>query len=770
MKLVNKISKLSGNDSKETYHLLREHRKFIQDLLKDQNLSSRARKEFTALQSNQTIWEMEWEELSKTFGTKTGHRSSSNISTFFNSRSVIENDLNTIDSSDSSSSNNLVLTTKKNNNFDETSSLLSISDDESATYIEYPTEPTKEKEIDSNLSINIFEYLKSSFTSLRLVEWKLSECYSFQKSFYTCPVCKITFKTDRKDCISSFTIHIRAHLADYESNDAIKTNNSCDEYLVHSNSNFEIRFSNFRNDLQQIVAGKNVYNPILMKFDKHINNPICSVIDQPFKKYTALHSIEMNSVYPIVNPIKALKFKPSVAISSVQTSKAQPTQILNESTISNAAPLKKKPRAKKSPVPKLVADTVASAAQKDEVSAVSSNDVAPPLIESKPVYVKLILNNKLLKPQSVVTIANSGENSSSFSSIADQNQSQNSKIASSAQSLNFLSSNIFTSKSVVEIISDRDEQPNANLLLSDRSKLDNPISIPNVLEISNNQTKLQSDIPVDIDIISYDALVPVPLTSDLIRSYSVNGSQLGCSHLKVNCKFFAECCDKWFSCQFCHDTSNNHQVNRLSTRFCLCMFCGTSQMASSRCVNPKCESLLAQYYCDICKLWDNDTSKLIYHCDKCNKCRIGLRSNYKHCEACDKQALSLKTHKIINTSNLNIPSVDFLTHESQSSLKSNLNFSYSPSEKKQKIDNTYIITPLIGNPRTSTIEFFDNSSSIDQTNYVNSLKNSLDNEYSRNKSTLFVASKPINSCWNCLNTLPTDSKSKYCLNCSAVIE
>ena len=195
-------------------------------------------------------------------------------------------------------------------------------------------------------------------------------------------------------------------------------------------------------------------------------------------------------------------------------------------------------------------------------------------------------------------------------------------------------------------------------------------------------------------------------------------------------------------------------MNRLATRFCLCMFCGTSQTASSRCVNPKCESLLSQYYCNICKLWDNDPSQLIYHCDKCNKCRIG------HCEACDKQASSFKTSETINTSNLNIPSVDFSIQESQSSLKSNFN-------KKQKIDNT---DTLVGNSRTSTIEFFNNSSAIDQTNYVNSLKNSLDNEYSRNKSTLFVASKPINSCWNCLNTLPTDSKSKYCPNCSAVIE
>lgn len=109
--------------------------------------------------------------------------------------------------------------------------------------------------------------------------------------------------------------------------------------------------------------------------------------------------------------------------------------------------------------------------------------------------------------------------------------------------------------------------------------------------------------------------------SDLKASYhvvdGVQGKDFGCKHYKTNCKFLAECCRKWFPCRFCHNESTDHEVDRYLTRYCLCMHCGTSQLASQTCINPDCAEPLANYYCDHCKSWDNDSQKKIFHCDQC---------------------------------------------------------------------------------------------------------------------------------------------------------
>jgi len=81
----------------------------------------------------------------------------------------------------------------------------------------------------------------------------------------------------------------------------------------------------------------------------------------------------------------------------------------------------------------------------------------------------------------------------------------------------------------------------------------------------------------------------------------------------------------------------------------MCMYCNTVQPAGQNCVN--CERCLAKYYCDKCKLWDNEPKKSIYHCDDCGICRIGkgLGEDYFHCKKCNAcLAISLKgNHKCI---------------------------------------------------------------------------------------------------------------------------
>lgn len=74
---------------------------------------------------------------------------------------------------------------------------------------------------------------------------------------------------------------------------------------------------------------------------------------------------------------------------------------------------------------------------------------------------------------------------------------------------------------------------------------------------------------------------------------------------------------------------------RSETKNMKCMLCGTLQPAAQNC--RECKQVLARYYCDLCKLWDDDPNKASYHCDKCGLCRSGrgLGDDYFHCDTCN---------------------------------------------------------------------------------------------------------------------------------------
>lgn len=107
---------------------------------------------------------------------------------------------------------------------------------------------------------------------------------------------------------------------------------------------------------------------------------------------------------------------------------------------------------------------------------------------------------------------------------------------------------------------------------------------------------------------------------------------LGCQHYERNVKLQCFDCDKWYPCRLCHDTQEDHKLPRFQTRHMLCMLCTTPQLTSDICIN--CGELSAQYYCNICKLWENRSSKPIYHCHDCGICRrgLGLGKDYVHCK------------------------------------------------------------------------------------------------------------------------------------------
>ena len=107
---------------------------------------------------------------------------------------------------------------------------------------------------------------------------------------------------------------------------------------------------------------------------------------------------------------------------------------------------------------------------------------------------------------------------------------------------------------------------------------------------------------------------------------------LGCAHYKRNIKLQCFSCRRWYSCRFCHDAIEDHLLNRRATRRMLCMLCGCAQPAGQICV--LCGYSAAYYYCDVCKLWDDDTHKSIYHCPDCGICRLGegLGKSHLHCK------------------------------------------------------------------------------------------------------------------------------------------
>ena len=108
-----------------------------------------------------------------------------------------------------------------------------------------------------------------------------------------------------------------------------------------------------------------------------------------------------------------------------------------------------------------------------------------------------------------------------------------------------------------------------------------------------------------------------------------------CKHYKRKCKIVAPCCDKVFPCRLCHNELQHHEIERKNISEVICLVCGpdSRQQQSESC--RICGTRFAEYYCGICKLWDDEgLKKNIYHCEGCGICRIGPRDKYFHCEKC----------------------------------------------------------------------------------------------------------------------------------------
>lgn len=120
--------------------------------------------------------------------------------------------------------------------------------------------------------------------------------------------------------------------------------------------------------------------------------------------------------------------------------------------------------------------------------------------------------------------------------------------------------------------------------------------------------------------------------SDKVLSF--HEGRLGCEHYECECKVQCVICEEWYVCRLCHDAKQDHKFPRRETKYMMCMNCFRPQPAARDC--RFCNREMAYYYCDICKLWNDEASKQIYHCPDCGICRLGagLGIDVFHCKQC----------------------------------------------------------------------------------------------------------------------------------------
>ncbi|XP_028107966.1 probable E3 ubiquitin-protein ligase RZFP34 isoform X2 [Camellia sinensis] len=80
------------------------------------------------------------------------------------------------------------------------------------------------------------------------------------------------------------------------------------------------------------------------------------------------------------------------------------------------------------------------------------------------------------------------------------------------------------------------------------------------------------------------------------------------------------------------DQKHRHDIPRHRVQQVICSLCDTEQEVQQFCIN--CGVCMGRYFCETCKLFDDDTSKKQYHCNGCGICRIGGRENFFHCNKC----------------------------------------------------------------------------------------------------------------------------------------
>jgi RING finger/CHY zinc finger protein 1 len=131
-----------------------------------------------------------------------------------------------------------------------------------------------------------------------------------------------------------------------------------------------------------------------------------------------------------------------------------------------------------------------------------------------------------------------------------------------------------------------------------------------------------------------------------------------CGHYTRGCKYVCptDGCNKVYHCQQCHDeieneysekNKNAHKLERTLVKEVVCIKCNTQQPISNECI--ECKNVFGKYYCEYCRMYDNNEDKKYYHCEDCKSCRVGIREEVEHCNICECCVIldNNKEHKCI---------------------------------------------------------------------------------------------------------------------------
>ena len=194
---------------------------------------------------------------------------------------------------------------------------------------------------------------------------------------------------------------------------------------------------------------------------------------------------------------------------------------------------------------------------------------------------------------------------------------------------------------------DRPFTPTSGISIFSEAHLSSPISTTSEIDPENPFNLRPGDTNPTYRIRSSQHHISDSTGEDEDHGTEEDGSTFGCQHYKRNVKVQCHQCRRWYTCRHCHDEVEDHNLDRRRTQNMLCMACGTPQAAGEYCTD--CGQQAAYYYCDICKLWDDNTSKKIYHCIDCGICRrgAGLGKDYFHCKV---RKASIKMENILKAS------------------------------------------------------------------------------------------------------------------------
>jgi hypothetical protein len=105
-----------------------------------------------------------------------------------------------------------------------------------------------------------------------------------------------------------------------------------------------------------------------------------------------------------------------------------------------------------------------------------------------------------------------------------------------------------------------------------------------------------------------------------------------CPHFNNNIEIYAECCDKFFNCNKCHNNVCKNKIYNKEIKKIRCKICKTLGIVGKQCIG--CNITFGKSSCLKCNIWSNNNEK-IYHCDKCKCCRNGNKDDYFHCDKCN---------------------------------------------------------------------------------------------------------------------------------------